>query len=68
MTIKPHISVIRIMTTRTLRLPEHVASMICMRNEHSVLVEKSSERPSRTWKDHIKVCLKEIMFEVLHWI
>lgn len=66
MTINNNISIIRIIARRV-RLVEHVASMIFMGDDNKELVQKYMGRPSHTWKDHIKVDLKEIMSEGLHW-
>jgi hypothetical protein len=41
--------------------------MIFMGDDNKELVQKYMGRPSHTWKDHIKVDLKEIMSEGLHW-
>jgi hypothetical protein len=38
------------------------------RNSYSILVGKPLGRPRRRWKDNIKVDVKEVEWEGVHWI
>jgi hypothetical protein len=58
-------SIIMVIKSRTMRMAEHVARMGKMRNAYKILVGKPEGRrplgrPRSSWKDNVRVDLKEI--------
>jgi hypothetical protein len=58
-------NIVRVIKSRRVRLPGHVARMEVMRNAYSILVGKPAGnrplgRPRRRWEDNIRVDHREI--------
>jgi hypothetical protein len=66
-------SIIRMMKSRRMRWAGHVARMGEKRNAYRILVgmpegKRPLGRPRRRWVDNIKMDLREIGGDVMHWI
>jgi hypothetical protein len=66
-------SIIRIIKSRRMRWPGHVARMGEMRNAHRLLVGKPERkmplgRPRRRWVDNIRMDLGEVGWGDVEWI
>ena len=66
-------NIIRNLKSRRLRWSGHVARMEQFRNAYRVLVGKPESkrplgRPRRRWEDKIKMDLREVVYDPIHWI
>jgi hypothetical protein len=66
-------NIIRMMKSRRMRWAEHVARMGEKRNAYRILVGKPEGktplgRPRHRWVDNIKIDLREIGWDGIHWI
>jgi hypothetical protein len=64
-------NIIRVIKSRRMRWPGHVACMGEMRNIYKMFVEKPANKRSLLrrryrWKNNIKMHLKEVGFEILN--
>jgi hypothetical protein len=62
------LNIIRVIRSRRMRQAKHVARMGDIRNAYNILVGKPEGkrqlgRPRRTWKDNIRIYLREIEWE-----
>jgi hypothetical protein len=61
-------NIIRMIKSRRMRWAGHAARMGETRNAYRILVGKPEGRPRRKWVENIKIVLREIRRDGMHWI